>query len=88
MHDLNTINARNEAAHGRAIQLERAAGRWVVARYEGAHLVSHDSYTEPPVVASGVSDGAGGRVFVLAPLSKDKAALVRGRDQSEDRRTA
>lgn len=85
MHDLNTIIRRNEAQHGREITLARAAGKWVVAHYEGLHLISHQTYTEPPVVASGTGDGSGGRVFVLAPLSADEAAAVRGRDQSEDR---
>lgn len=84
MHDLNTIIRLNEAQHAREITLARAAGKWIVARYEGLHLISHETFTEQPVTQPS-DDGAGGRTVVLAPLSDDEAAAARGRDQSEDR---
>ena len=42
MNDLNTINRLNEdSIVGSRIKAARAAGKFVVAHYEGVHLVGH-----------------------------------------------
>ena len=42
MNDLNQINKANQASvTNSAIQAARAAGKFVVAKYDGLHLVGH-----------------------------------------------
>lgn len=88
MHDLNTINRLNEQAHGHEILQQRSAGKHVVAVYEGLHLARHTAFDrETDAVAAALEEGNGVGVSakVLRPLTEAEAALVRGRDQSEDR---
>lgn len=46
MHDLNTINRLNAEAFADSIAKYRAAGRFVLAKYEGVHLVSIETFTD------------------------------------------
>ncbi len=89
MHDLNTINRLNEQAHGHEILQQRAAGKHVVAVYEGLHLARHSVHDTQAEAESFQAwegmKGVGVRAALLGPLTEAEAALVRGRDQSEDR---
>ena len=44
MHDLNTINRINYEAFAESIQKYRAAGRFVLVKYEGSHLVGIETF--------------------------------------------
>lgn len=69
MHDLNTINKINAGAFAASIASYRSQGRFVLARYEGTHLVSIETFSEqaPAQVAldSAVSAQHGGERNVL-----------------------
>lgn len=84
MHDLNTINRLNYEAHVASISAARAEGKFVVAKYEGLHLIITENFDEAPVVKSGATDSTGGRVQVFEPFSDAERAAYAGRDQSED----
>lgn len=89
MHDLNTINKLNADAFKRSIDRFRAQGRYVLARYEGLHLVSIETFAEltaAQLIAEGVEPNTGERAVIYAPFPQGSAAaaLVQGRDQSED----
>lgn len=45
MHDLNTISRLNAEAFAESIQNYRRHGRWVLAKYEGLHLASIETFT-------------------------------------------
>lgn len=85
MHDLNTIVRLNRQAHERSISTWRNQGKYVVAAYDGMHLVvaePHDS------ADSAISAGAritvpGLSISLLPPIPPEQR--VGHRDQSEDR---
>jgi hypothetical protein len=88
MHDLNTINRLNAEAFERAISSFQAQGRFVLARYEGAHLVSIETFSSVNELvdahntahaANPVSTGVHFKCF-------QPVFGVNGRDQSEDRK--
>lgn len=87
MHDLNTINRLNEEAFGKGIAHQRAAGRYVLAKYEGLHVVSYETFSTADDVIHAVNEqqqlGTSFRVFT--PMTDAERVLHQGRDQSEDR---
>lgn len=91
MHDLNTINRLNLEAFAESIARHRANGRHVLAKYEGAHLVAIETFSEPLLALEAweVADAAqhgGERNVLYAPTQAaagDRAPVLR--DQSEDR---
>ena len=87
MHDLNTINKINFDAFAKSIDAFRASGRFVLAHYEGAHLVGIETFSNADAASDAhftkVSKaGAGEHYIVMAPT---QAFYATGRDQSEDR---
>ena len=87
MHDLNTINKINFDAFAKSIDAFRANGRFVLAHYEGAHLVGIETFSNADLASDAhyvkVSKaGAGEHYIVMAPTQTFYAAQ---RDQSEDR---
>ena len=88
MHDLNVINRINAEAFAESIQNHRRQGRWVLAKYEGLHLVSIETFTMQ-TVAQAAHDAAadcqhgGGRSVLFTPFEVSAPAPLR--DQSEDR---
>lgn len=91
MHSLEQIHANNERAVNHAVRLERAKGRYVAVATAGLNVVEYRACDEPLHAAAQAAalhdeypDGAGCSVEVLPPLGKAEAALVLGRDQSED----
>ena len=48
MHDLNTINRLNYEAFAEGINKHRTAGRHVLAKYAGLHLVSIETFSDQP----------------------------------------
>lgn len=87
MHDLNTINRLNAETFTKSIDNFRAQGRFVLARYEGLHLVSIESFSNADQAsdahfAATKDAGPGERYVVHAPTA---AFYTTQRDQSEDR---
>lgn len=73
MHDLNVINRINAEAFAESIANYRKQGRWVLAKYEGLHLVSIETFTEqqPAQVAFDVEVSAqhgGSRAVLFTPV--------------------
>ena len=75
MNDLNQINAANQASvEHAAIKAARAAGKFVVAKYDGLHLVGHvpaDSRedAETQIAALNEVRGFSERLKLLAPTA-------------------
>jgi hypothetical protein len=87
MHDLNTINRLNAEKFAKSIATYRAAGRHVLAKYEGSTLVSIETFTDAAEALAAhetaVQGQHGGERNVLfAPIP---AFYTAARDQSEDR---
>jgi hypothetical protein len=85
MHDLDIIHKINAQGFADAIHNFRKQGRYVIAKYEGLHLVSLETFTTPgeAVAAMKVAvdkEHGGERNVLFTPVSS-----VPGRDQSEDR---
>jgi hypothetical protein len=91
MHDLNTINRLNAETVGQTAQRERAAGKHVVVKFTGLHAVGYETYSTLDAAKEAYDAAVDSvaspdvRYVLLAPLSEAEAAVVRGRDQSEDR---
>lgn len=90
MHDLNTINRLNAEAFSKAIDHFRAQGRWVLATYDGLHLLSIETFSTAESAAAALTRahqtaGPSNHFKVLGPVPAWTAAQ---RDQSEDRPTA
>lgn len=91
MHDLNTINRLNLEAFAEAINAYRAAGRHVLAKYEGAHLMAIETFTEPMLALeawekANAAQHGGERNVLYAPTRASEPRQVgKLRDQSEDR---
>jgi hypothetical protein len=88
MHALETIQRLNLEATTKELNRARAAGRWVVATLEGLTVVAftqHDDAEAAQADADDVPPNQGTRKVVYSPLTGAYAALVKGRDQSEDR---
>ncbi len=88
MNDLNTINRLNAEAFAASIQNYRRQGRWVLAKYEGLHLTSIETFTGQASAQTAfdtevANQHGGGRAVLFAPLAA--AGEVPVRDQSEDR---
>ena len=81
MHDLNVINRLNLEAFASSIASFRASGRHVLAKYEGAHLVAIETFTEPMLaleaweVANAAQHG-GERNVLYAPTQAAAPAPV------------
>jgi hypothetical protein len=91
MNDLNTINRLNAEAFADSIHRHRAAGRHVLARYEGLHLVCIETFSDGKAAQhahelAATASTAGERTVLYAPTGFPAAAPVPTRDQSEDRR--
>lgn len=75
MNDLNQINAANRASVTHtAIQADRAAGKFVVASYDGLHLVGHNQFEDKAAADAALAEsraaaGASERFEVLAPTA-------------------
>lgn len=80
MNDLNDINRLNQASvTATAIKAARAAGKFVVAHYEGQHLVGHSeaaSGRDADSIKAVLERGAeAGQTFrLLAPTALPQAA--------------
>lgn len=80
MNDLNQINAANQASvTNTAIQAARAAGKFVVAKYDGLHLVDHVEATDREdadlkVLSLKEWAGFSERLEVLAPTATPQPA--------------
>lgn len=90
MHDLNTINRLNAEAFSKSIDNFRTQGRWVLAKYDGLHLMSVETFSTAEDAATALisaqeSAGASDHFKLLSPLPAWHGAQ---RDQSEDRPTA
>ena len=97
MHDLNTINRLNLEAFAESIHKQRATGRHVLAKYEGAHLVSIETFSDGRLaqVAFDTATAAqhgGERNVLYAPTAPALTyaenvdrMIQRTRDQSEGR---
>ena len=92
MHDLNTINRVNYEAFVRAIQNFQAQGRFVLAKYEGLHLVSIETFSSADELvdahvealkANPIATGTHFKCF--PPVAQFTTAQ---RDQSEDRKSS
>ena len=87
MHDLNTINRLNNEAFAASIHRYRTDGRFVLAKYEGLHLVSIETFSDQ-VSANAALDTAmaeqraGARTVLFTPVVEYHDAA---RNQSEDR---
>lgn len=91
MNDLNTIGRLNAEAFADSIHRYRAAGRHVLALYEGLHLVSIETFTDSKSAqaaheAAAVGSVVGTRTVLYAPTGTGAPTPLR--DQSEDRRQA
>ena len=53
MHDLNTINRLNREAFGASVNSYRTKGLWVLAKYDGLHLVSVETFRTEQEAVSG-----------------------------------
>lgn len=90
MHDIDTIARNNEAAVGAAVRRARAQGLYVVQVSAGLNLVEYQAFRDPinaehrAAVLRAEYPEPVSSVRVLAPLPAAEAALVLGRDQSED----
>lgn len=89
MHDLNTLNRLNYEAFGQAIKKFQGQGRHVLAKYEGLHLVSIETFSNADELvdahaqalrAAGTNTGTHFKCF--PPVA---AFATAQRDQSEDR---
>jgi hypothetical protein len=75
MNDLNQINKANQdSVTNTTIQAARAAGKFVVAKYEGLHLISHEEAgtredVDLAVLRLKESAGFSERFEVLAPTA-------------------
>lgn len=75
MNDLNQINKANQASvTNSAIQAARAAGKFVIAKYDGLHLVDHVEASDREdvdlkVLSLRESAGFSERFEVLAPTA-------------------
>ena len=90
MHDLDTIERLNERATQESVPRLRADGKYVVVAYAGLRLLSitpFDSAREAEVYFQTLKVHPDVRAELLLPLGADsaEAAVVKGRDQSEDR---
>lgn len=91
MHDLNVINRMNLEAFASSIAGFRASGRHVLAKYEGAHLVAIETFTEPMLaleaweVANAAQHGGERNVLYAPTQAAAPAQTGKLRDQSEDR---
>jgi len=90
MHDLNTINRLNAEAFAQSIDRFRAQGRWVLAHYDGLHLMSVETFSTAEDAAQALisaqeSAGASDHFKLASPVPAWHSAK---RDQSEDRPTA
>lgn len=80
MNDLNQINKANQASvTNSAIQAARAAGKFVVAKYDGLHLVGHveaNDREDVDLKVLGLKESAGfsERFEVLAPTAAAQPA--------------
>jgi hypothetical protein len=80
MNDLNQINASNQASvTNTAIQAARAAGKFVLAAYDGLHLVGHNQFDDKVAADAALAEtkaaaGASERFEVLAPTATAPAA--------------
>lgn len=82
MHSLSAIQRKNALATAKAIQARRASGKFVVVHYAGATILTFDVHAERPTDVKPHEFAT--HTEVLEPLGQADAALVRGRDQSED----
>lgn len=90
MHDLNTIIRLNTEAFADSIANHRRQGRFVLAKYEGLHLSSIETFTDARLAQDAFDTAAAkrdpsGRTVLFAPVGAP-SALVPSRDQSEDRK--
>jgi hypothetical protein len=88
MHDLNTIMKLNARAIEKAIPHYQAQGRWVLARYEGAHIGSVETFSSGNAAQHALdlkpaNAHQGETATIFAPLPAHQ--VVGKRDQSEDR---
>lgn len=90
MHGLSTIQKLNANATAKAIEAARASGQHVTVLKAGAHIHSHSVHgTAAAAVGAAFTQGTAHaaeitHTEILPPLGEAQAALVRGRDQSED----
>lgn len=73
MHDLNTINRLNAEAFADSIQHHRRQGRWVLAKYEGLHLASIETFTvqsdaQTAFDTEAIKRDGGGRAVLFTPF--------------------
>lgn len=90
MHDLATIDRRNNAAIEQHVTRTRAGGLYVVEIRAGLDIVEYLSFRDPILAERRAAElrlreGPAMQVKVLAPLTEAEAAVVLRRDQSEDR---
>ena len=80
MNDLNQINAANQGSvTNTAIQAARAAGKFVVASFDGLHLVGHNSFDDKATADAALAEsqaaaGASERFELLTPTAIAQAA--------------
>ena len=85
MHGLETIHRQNQTRFEKAIDNYRSQGRWVLAKYDGLHLVSIETFgsaEEAAPVYAKAFNIIGEHAKLLPPTPEWYAAQ---RDQSEDR---
>ncbi len=80
MHDLNQITRLNAEAFADAIQSYRRQARWVLAKYEGLHLASIETFTSQDAAQAAfeveaVKRDGGGRAVLFTPIP-DVAPVV------------
>jgi hypothetical protein len=88
MHDLNTITRLNAQAFADSIASYRAKGKFVLAKYEGLHLASIETFDDQRAAQVAFDTIAAkrdpsGRTVLFAPLQAHE--VIGKRDQSEDR---
>lgn len=85
MHGLETIVKQNLDRFAKAITTYRSQGRWVLAKYDGLHLVSIETFgsaEEAGPTYAAAHNTIGEHAKLLPPTPEWYAAR---RDQSEDR---
>lgn len=85
MHGLETIVKQNQTRFEKAIDNYRSQGCWVLAKYDGLHLVSIEAFgsaEEAGPTYAAAHNVIGERAKLLPPTPERYAAQ---RDQSEDR---
>ena len=89
MHDLNTIKRLNAQIVEDSIRHFQGQGRWVLARYDGLHISSVESFSESTHAQAALdirpANAQQGERAVIFPPSAVSQAPVPQRDQSEDR---